>query len=259
MMFKNYLIIGADTCIGYALCKRLMIEKEFCIWGINTRFNHYGNKCFQYAFNRNVYDEVEVYENNNCRSYLMDKSYDAVFWCDAIWTEEEDAAIYSRVTRFFQIMDGIKYQKLFFWVREAENVDGVEPKLPIDKSVGIKIPNVYGIYQEKGDIIPRIILNDKTEEFCNSEAFEKFLSAWSIAEAVIDNHFTDLQEYTFSLPLKNLVLLLENMKKNEMPDFQVCRELLWTDDEGKARKIIYYLLEAIEFYTSNERYYRKKE
>lgn len=258
-MLKNYLIIGADTCIGYALCKRLTIEKEFCICGINTRFNHYGNKCFQYAFNRNVYDEAEVYKNNDCRLYLMDKSYDAIFWCDSIWTEDEDATICGRVTRFFQFMDGIKYKKLFFWVRETGNPDGTEPKFSADRSTAIKIPNLYGIYQERGDIIPRIILNDITEEFHSSEALEKFISAWSIAEAVIDNHFTDLQKYTFSVPLKNLVLLLEHMKKNEMLDFHSCRKLLLTDDVGKVRRIIYYLFEAIEFYTSNELYYRNNK
>ena len=255
-MRKNYLIVGADTCIGYALCKRLMIEKEFCIYGINTRFSHYGNKSFQYAFNRHVYDEAEVYENVECRVYLSEKMYDVVFWCDAVWTKEEAAVICSTVTQFLQIMDGIRYQKMFFWVREA---DGAEAKLPTDKSTVITIPNVYGIYQEKEDIIPRIIMNDRVEEFRSSEVSEKFLSAWSIAEAIIDNHYTDLDQYAFSLPIKNLVLLLEDMKKNEMPDLQVCRELLLVEDEDEARKIIYYLLEAIEFYTSNERCYGKKE
>ena len=125
-----------------------MIEEDFCIYGINTKFNHYGNKCFQYAFNRNLYDEPEVYRNNNCRAYLLEKNYDVVFWCDAVWTDDEDTDIYDRVNQFFQIMDGIRYQRLYFWVKEQKNSDGREPELPTEKSVAIKIPNVYGIYQE---------------------------------------------------------------------------------------------------------------
>jgi hypothetical protein len=258
-MLKNYLIVGADTCIGYALCKRLMIEEDFCIYGINTKFNHYGNKCFQYAFNRNLYDEPEVYRNNNCRAYLLEKNYDVVFWCDAVWTDDEDTDIYDRVNQFFQIMDGIRYQRLYFWVKEQKNSDGREPELPTEKSVAIKIPNVYGIYQEKGDIIPRIILNDKAEELRSSELSEKFLSAWSIAEAVIDNNLEELQEYTFTLPLKDLVFLMEDLKKEEMFDLNFCCKFFQTDDEGKVRRIIYNLLEVIEFYISNEMYYREKE
>lgn len=101
--------------------------------------------------------------------------------------------------------------------------------------------------------------NDKAEELRSSELSEKFLSAWSIAEAVIDNNLEELQEYTFTLPLKDLVFLMEDLKKEEMFDLNFCCKFFQTDDEGKVRRIIYNLLEVIEFYISNEMYYREKE
>lgn len=257
-MKKNYLIIGSDTCIGYALCKRLMIEKEFCIYGINTKFNHYGNKCFQYAFDRNIYDEIEVYQNNSCREYLIEKKYDAIFWCDDVWAEHDNANTYRKVKKFFRIMDGINYRNLFFWVRETVNSDTIEMKLLPEKSTMIKIPNVYGIYQEKEDILPQIILNGKIEGYSYIENSEKFIAAWSIAEAVIDNNFIDLYNLTFSVSLKNLVFLLESIKKNDVSKLELYQEFLQINDLEKVKKIIYYLLEAIEFYKCNEMYYKNK-
>lgn len=258
-MKKEYLIFGADTCIGYALCKRLMTEKDFRLYGINTKFNHYGNKCFQYAFNRNIYDEIEVYQNNSCREYLMEKTYDAIFWCDDVWTEYENANIYRKVNKFFRIMDGINYRNLFFWAKETVSGDVIEIKLLPEKSTLIKIPNIYGIYQEREGIIPKIILNDKIEGYFYADNSEKFISAWSIAEAVIDNDFVDLHNYTFSVSLKNLVFLLEDIKKNDVPKLELYQQLLKINDLDKVKKIIYYLLETIEFYKCNEIYYRKKE
>ena len=156
-------------------------------------------------------------------------------------------------------MDGINYRNLFFWVRESVNTDVTGMKLLPEKSTMIKIPNIYGIYQEEENIIPRIILNDRTEEYRNSVISKKFLSAWTMAEAVVHNHFTDLNKYSFSISLKNLFFLLEDMKKNDIPDLELYQALLRINDADKVRKIIYYLLETVEFYTYNEKYYKKKE
>ena len=259
MMEKNYLIVGADTCIGYALCKRLMIEKEFCIYGINTKFLHYGKNSFQYVFNRNVYDEAELYANSECRAYLSEKKYEAVFWCDDVWSNEESSVIRGKVERFLQILGGIEYQEIIFWIDEARTAAWPAEEPPAERSRAVAIPNVYGIYQEREAAVVKIIMNDGVEEFRRSEKVEKFLSAWSIAEAIIDNCLMDLDRYTFSVPIKNLVLLLEDLKKDGIPDLRHCMELLRLDDERKTKKILYNLLEMIEFYESNEQYYSKRE
>lgn len=259
MMGKNYLIVGADTCIGYALCKRLMIEKEFCVYGINTKFFHYGKNSFEYVFNRNVYDEAELYENSECRAYLSEKKYDAVFWCDDMWSNEESDVICGKVKRFLQILKGIEYREIIFWIDETKATAWPTEEPPAEKSKAVAIPNVYGIYQETEATVVKIIMNDSAEEFCHSEEVERFISAWSIAEAVIDNFLTDMERYTFSLPIKNLVLLLGNLKKDGIPNLRLCMELLRLDDERKTKRILYNLLEMIEFYASNEQCYRNRE
>ena len=256
-MVKKYLIVGADNCIGYALCKRLMLERELCVYGVNTRFNHYGNKSFKYALNRNVFDEVELLDND-CWAYLHKNDYDVIFWCDAVLTEHKYTNIRGKVDEFIKIMAGIRYQKIVFFINKFANIDKDRQSLPVENCILMKIPNVYGLYQDKEDIIPRIILNDRIEEYSSSETCEDFVSAWSIADAIINNHYIDLRKYTFSVRLKDLVIFFDKMKMNKTPDIEVCKKLLHINNDTKVKETIYYMLEAMEFYMSNKMCYMAK-
>lgn len=258
MKTNNILVIGADTCIGYALCKRFLIDRQFCVYGINVEFNHYGNQSFKYARKRNMFEREEL-NKEECIQYLSSQTYNAIYWCIDILSEDNLSESKRRFYEYQQILSNIKYHTIYFFKDKYCLFHGDEKLSLFGKIIIISIPEIYGIYQTIEHIVPQIILEQKLSDDLDMEKYIELISAWSLAILLKEQMYSDIEKYTLHLKKIDLYNIISELKRKDSSDNDYCEQILQANNVGSVNQSIYYMLEAIEFYISNKMYYEREE
>lgn len=256
MKMKNILVIGADTCIGYTLCKKLFIDREFCVYGIYVEFNHYGNESFLYARNRNMFDYIEL-DNEECIKYLSNQIYDAVYWCVDVLREDNLSENKRRFCEYQHLLSSIQYRTIYFFKDKYCFLHENERVSTDDKAIIIPIPEVYGIYQTIEHIVPQIILGLTSANNEDMEDDTELISAWSLAMLLKEEKYCEIERYTLHLKGKDLITILSELNQKNFNGTDYCEQILKESNIYLVDQSMYYMLEVIDFYISNKMNYKE--
>lgn len=256
---KDIVVLGDKNCLGYAISKAFSLFPKYHVY---TKVQ------------QNLKDELTSIKQSEINNI------EKIFYCNELFDLNARSIRGIDTDNVLDFILSIEAEEIVFFETYTFqkdigckcNDDLLEFKKNIKKQLNnkikdtwIRIPQVYGIFQESNNIIPRLILNpDEYKLSYGADDIISLIYSMDIADFLVNEEGIDLEKRIISIDYHNLIKVIECLKLSNYNDLQNCwiylengQRIYLNLENMIIRKFIYSILEVIEYYEINKSFYFK--